>query len=278
MNKEQIQKQLLREFNEREALEKQRRNAAYTTAHLDDAFVKLDQEVRRLTSELGRGVKPKSKEAELIKALEIAKTKRNNAFEKCYKSAKQPTFNLANEVKNKLIELSGIPYSQIKQTPPTGLEKPYTLLSTFAGKFPNVKKNNIILTGATGTGKTYAIQSLGKQLLDNNHSVLYITAFSMVTRFKQYIFDKDESAFNDMLDCDILIIDDLGTEPVIRNITDEYLYNLINERYVGGKSFIITTNLDKQMMTERYGDRISSRIFAKDTTAEIKLTGADLRQ
>lgn len=279
MNKQQIYNQILQEQREHEQLEKQRRDSAYATALLDETFAKLDSEVRRLTSEIGRGVKPKSKEAELTKALKIATDKRDKVFAKYYKPTTTPKADINKELRSRLLLASGLGNAQSGdfKSVPTGLEKSYTSLSIFATKFPATKKPNIIISGPTGTGKTYAVQTLSKALVDKSHSVLYVTAFSMVKRFKDYIFERNFSALDDMLECDVLIIDDLGTEPVIRNITDEYLYNLINERYVKNKSFIITTNLDKEMMTERYGDRIASRVFAKDTTAEIKLTGIDLR-
>ncbi|MCL2756295.1 MAG: ATP-binding protein [Firmicutes bacterium] len=265
MNKQRIYDQIIAE-------ERQRRDAVYATALLNDSFAKLDLEVRNLTLDMARAT-TKTKEAEIAKKLKDATPKRDIAFAKSYKIK-----DLEKELKTKLFLLSGL--TKIKtdfSKPPIGLENVYNHLETFVREFPKNKKPNRVISGPTGTGKTYAVQTLGNSLIESRQSVLYVTAFQLINRFKSYCFERDQLAFDDMIECDVLIIDDLGTEPVIKNITDEYLYNLINERYTRGKSFIITTNLDRDMMTERYGDRISSRVFAKETTAEIKLGGIDLR-
>ena len=80
-----------------------------------------------------------------------------------------------------------------------------------------------------------------------------------------------------ILDCDLIIIDDLGTEPIYNKVTKEYLYLLLNERIKRKKPFIITTNLSPQNIIDRYEERIFSRIFT-DNTRCIEFPDQDLRK
>ena len=73
------------------------------------------------------------------------------------------------------------------------------------------------------------------------------------------------------------MIDDLGTEPILKNITKEYLYNLINVRQVNNKPTFITTNLSLDNILERYDDRIFSRLGNKNLATNIQLTSSDKR-
>ena len=91
-------------------------------------------------------------------------------------------------------------------------------------------------------------------------------------------FDKDKSnILSALLDPDLLIIDDLGTEPLFKNVTREYLGVVITERNLHKKRTIITSNLTPNDLLDRYGERIYSRIFSKINSLQIALTGDDLR-
>ena len=79
------------------------------------------------------------------------------------------------------------------------------------------------------------------------------------------------------LSCELLCIDDLGTENLIKNVTVEYLYLIINERLQSGKNTIITTNLDLQQIMQNYDERIFSRIANKQECILFNMTGDDLR-
>ena len=158
-------------------------------------------------------------------------------------------------------------------------KKIFTALSTYCDKFPNVKTPNILFWGATGTGKTYAANIITNNLLDRGFAVKYTTSFGMVNIFQKYIqdFGRDSFDIDALLECDLLIIDDLGAEPTIKNITNEHIYNIINERLVNNRPFIITTNLSPIDLIDRYDQRIASRLTAATTTARIEFRGKDLR-
>ncbi|MDR0443509.1 MAG: ATP-binding protein [Treponema sp.] len=137
----------------------------------------------------------------------------------------------------------------------------------------------MVLSGATGTGKTFITNIMKQSLRDKKIWVKDTTAFNMVKVFQEYVnnFGRDDEPISVFLDCDVLIIDDLGSEPLIKNVTQEHIYNIINERLVTGRAFIITTNLDPAALIERYDQRIASRILAKENSMLIEFKNTDLR-
>ena len=182
---------------------------------------------------------------------------------------------LERAVRAEILSRSGLPDVAIKSMPE--LLKIYANLTIYAEKFPNTKRANIVLRGNTGTGKTYALVFLGHELIERGVFPLYVTAFSMVERFKRAVFERDSRAFDELLEAEVLLIDDIGVEPRIPNITDENIYHIINERLIAKRPFIISTNLTAEELVERYGERIAGRILAKDTSAIIKFEGIDMR-
>lgn len=100
--------------------------------------------------------------------------------------------------------------------------------------------------------------------------VEYTTAFGMVNSFMRYEIEH-------FINCDVLLIDDLGSEQFKRNMSNEYIYAIVNERIVNNAPFIIATNLSPADIMERYDQRIASRILAPKTTVIIEFKGKDLR-
>jgi DNA replication protein DnaC len=160
-----------------------------------------------------------------------------------------------------------------------GLTLFYTALTAYCDKFPAVKTPNLVFSGATGTGKTFTAQVMANILLDRGVFVHYTTAFAMVNAFQKFVqsFGADTDAIDTFLECDVLIIDDLGAEPTLKNITQEHIYNIINERLLHNRAFIVTTNLSPSDIVNRYDQRISSRILAQGTSALLEFAGKDLR-
>jgi len=157
----------------------------------------------------------------------------------------------------------------------TEYKKIYDTLDKYVAAFPTPK--NLVFIGAAGTGKTHAAQVLGSKLLDRGFSVFYITAFALIQRFKDYIFNFEADALDNIFGCDLLVIDDLGTEPKIKNISEEYLLNVINERMANDTPFAITTNLSPDDILARYDQRLTSRILAKQSSVVFRFKGKDLR-
>ena len=138
---------------------------------------------------------------------------------------------------------------------------------------------NIYLYGTVGTGKTMLSVCVAKALLEAGRSVLYFSASSLFDRLADCTFgnstrDDLKEFTSDLYGCDLLIIDDLGTEYTNAFVASQ-LFTCISERGLNRKPTIISTNLSLRELQARYSDRVFSRITS---TYEIcKLTGKDIR-
>ncbi len=139
------------------------------------------------------------------------------------------------------------------------------------------KGGNLLLLGQTGCGKTFLSNCIAKALLDEGISVIYFTASELFKVFEEQTFKKnvDVADLHDSIfDCDLLIIDDLGTE-FTNNFTIAKLFQCLNERLLRNKSTVISTNLSLEEMRDTYSERITSRIFSYYDA--IRLIGDDIR-
>jgi len=142
------------------------------------------------------------------------------------------------------------------------------------------KPNLVCLSGKTGVGKTFLTECTATYALKKGKLVSMISSFGMNNLFLKYHTSKTEekvSVLDSLMDPDLLIIDDLGTEPMLNNVTVEYLYLLISERLLGNKQTVITTNLNPEGILSRYGERVFSRIFNKRQCKSFQILGDDLR-
>jgi DNA replication protein len=136
---------------------------------------------------------------------------------------------------------------------------------------------NLCFYGDTGVGKTFLSNCIAKELIERFHSVIYFTAFQLFESFAQSTFHTDGGVkhfHQSVFDCDLLIIDDLGTE-LTNSFVSSQLFLCINERILRKKSTIISTNLPLDIFAETYSERIFSRITSNYTM--LKLFGNDIR-
>ncbi len=138
---------------------------------------------------------------------------------------------------------------------------------------------NLIFIGERGTGKTFTAQAVADYFNKNFLNALYINSFQLNDiYFKMY-----KSSFSDRLICediltksDLLVIDDLGAENIVKGITAENLLMIISQRLTYHKPFIITTNLTPDEISQKYGERVFSRMFGKPTR-KVMFRGKDQR-
>lgn len=136
---------------------------------------------------------------------------------------------------------------------------------------------NLFLYGDTGVGKTFLSNCIAKELMDQSYSVIYLSTFKLFDILAKSKFDKDEAADqmnHHIFDCDLLIIDDLGTE-LVNAFTVSQLFLCINERILRKKSTIISTNLSMADLRDIYSERIFSRVTSNYTM--LRLIGDDIR-
>lgn len=138
---------------------------------------------------------------------------------------------------------------------------------------------NLLLYGTVGTGKSFLSGCIAKELLEQGYSVIYFSAVGLFDLLAKYSFDaksKDSlyNMYEDLYNCDLVIIDDLGTE-VTNSFVASQLFSCLNERHLRRKSTIISTNLSLAELRDRYSDRIFSRITSNYVVR--KLSGPDIR-
>ena len=139
------------------------------------------------------------------------------------------------------------------------------------------KGGNLLLLGRTGCGKTFMSNCIAKALLDQGISVIYFTSSEIFRVFEEQTFKKNANVaelHDHIFDCDLLIIDDLGTE-FQNSFTTARLFQCLNERLLRNKSTIISTNLKLEELRDTYSERITSRVFSNYEV--IKLIGNDIR-
>ena len=151
-------------------------------------------------------------------------------------------------------------------------------LKSFAEGFDSSTYKNFIMMGTTGLGKTHLSTSVAERVIKRGYSVVYVSAVSMIRDFSNSIQrsrDNDVVDISKYYDCDLLIIDDLGTE-VTNRLTQSYFYEVINERINGRRCTIINTNLTVAEIKDNYSDRVFSRVLGEYVL--LPFEGVDIRK
>lgn len=136
---------------------------------------------------------------------------------------------------------------------------------------------NLLLYGTTGLGKTHLALSIGSAVGLQGFSVCYETAISLFEKLQKAKFNPTEASAEEaarLESCDLLIIDDLGTELPGQFVTAA-LYGLLNQRLMAGKPMVITTNLTVEETSKRYSPQIASRLYGEFT--RLTFLGTDIR-
>ncbi len=153
--------------------------------------------------------------------------------------------------------------------------KIYSRCKEYCENFDNEFKS-LLFSGPTGLGKTFLSSCIAKELIDKGKIVIYVRATKLFTMYEDYKFGRnnDKSVIDNLYNADLLIIDDLGTEPQNKN-NISFLFDLICERISYGRKFIINTNLNINEIAKAYSSRFASRIF--ESFEVYKFFGEDIR-
>ena len=166
--------------------------------------------------------------------------------------------------------------SKTKLTPRQNMQRIYDTCQSFVKNF-DTQFNNLLFYGNSGLGKTFLSHCIAGELLGTAHTVLYLTAYELFDILGKAMYHDDEefaASGEHILDCDLLIIDDLGTE-LANAFTLSRLSLCINERFINRRSTIISTNFGVQELADHYGERNFSRIFSSYTP--LRFFGEDIR-
>lgn len=158
---------------------------------------------------------------------------------------------------------SHVPDYEQNQSPYQRMEKNYDACRDYAYEF-SPRSGNLLLSGEPGLGKTFLSASIARVVSEKGHSVVYDTATHIFSRFEAQKFRRDDDvavAEDDVsryMKCDLLIIDDLGTE-MVSPFIQSALYQLVNTRLMTNRKTIVSTNLSPEELGRRYGPAIQSR-------------------
>ena len=156
------------------------------------------------------------------------------------------------------------------------MEKNFRTCRSYASLFSQ-HSGNLLFIGGTGLGKTFLSACVARTVADRGYSVVYETASHLFSNLERAKFSGDEDArklCEKYTACDLLIIDDLGTEMPGQFVTAA-LYSLVNDRLIAGKPMVISTNLNVDELSRRYSPQIASRLHGSFT--RLTFLGEDIR-
>ena len=157
----------------------------------------------------------------------------------------------------------------------TMMERTHKVCRNYAENF-HAKSGNLLFSGDTGLGKTFLSACIARTVADKGYSVVYESAGHLFANLERAKFSGDEDARHNAeryTACDLLIVDDLGTE-MPGQFTTAALYTLINDRILAGKATIVSTNLTLEDFAKRYNSQIASRLRSFQRLAFL---GEDIR-
>ena len=158
----------------------------------------------------------------------------------------------------------------------TIMEKTFQTCKRYAYSFSD-KSPNLLFSGDTGLGKTFLSACIARTVADSGHSVVYESAGHLFAKLERAKFEGSEEARQEAAKytaCDLLIVDDLGTEMAGQFVTAA-LYTLINDRLLERKPTIISTNLTVDDLSRRYSPQIVSRL--RGSYVRVPFLGDDIR-
>lgn len=172
---------------------------------------------------------------------------------------------------------SAAPWPGMDQSPQENMELVRDTAWNYARKFPRFALKNLLLSGGTGLGKTFLSACIARMVAENGFSVVYDTAVRVFSAFEEEKFARDETAreaTRRYLGCDLLIVDDLGSE-MTTAFVQSALYTVINDRLTAGKHTVVSTNLSTGEIMARYSPQIASRLLGEYET--LLFYGHDIR-
>lgn len=159
------------------------------------------------------------------------------------------------------------------------MSKIFSFCKKYADTFSE-KSENLLMNGATGLGKTHLSLAIANEVINKGFSVIYVSAPTILSKLEKEHFsrgyddNREEETLAALLECDLLIIDDLGTE-FVTNFSITEIYNIFNSRLLQGKPVIINTNLTLKEIEATYSQRFLSRLVG--CAVKLDFMGKDVR-
>ena len=172
-----------------------------------------------------------------------------------------------------------MPMEGKKNTQRAYIRKIRQICEQYADGFEPSSGRGMLLYGASGLGKTFLLNCVAQRVLERGYSVVVISAYKLMETLRRYLFNGDGAEqVQDILTCDLLAIDDLGSEPMMRGVTVGSIYHVVSERHNASRPMILTTNCSVQQLYEKYEDRIAARLCDQSRMTIIEFSGTDVRR
>lgn len=147
----------------------------------------------------------------------------------------------------------------------------------FADAYPGSTVKNLLLHGGSGLGKTYLLFCIANRQQQMGREALYVSAYQLLDDLRNNFFRPGSADCAIYEEAELLLIDDLGMEPLFENITVELIFNLFNQRTLKGLGTAISTNLSRVELKDRYTERFTSRLLDARTCLDLPFLGQDIR-
>ena len=147
----------------------------------------------------------------------------------------------------------------------------------YADQYPDTEVRDLLFTGKSGLGKTFLMQAMAHRVAQRGHSVTYISAYNLLDVMRRAYFENNADRLRPLIAAPLLMVDDLGTEPLMENITVTQLFNLLNERQNADRHTVLSTNLSIPELKARYTERVTSRLLDTRRCKIVKFIGGDIR-
>lgn len=164
------------------------------------------------------------------------------------------------------------------QSQRAAMERALRICQGWASDWPAETRSAMLISGGSGLGKTYLMRCMSRRMIDRGLRVTFLSAFRFVEIARKCHMAAEMEEMEELIRADVVMIDDIGSEPMMNNITIPYLYNLINERQTAGRATVISTNLSPADLKANYSERIASRLTDLHKCHIILLIGDDIRR
>ncbi|MBQ5399532.1 MAG: ATP-binding protein [Ruminococcus sp.] len=256
---------------------------------LKEESLRLQSEYEKLLSENGFSVSDTEPKYYCSKCSDTGYLELENRTELC-SCLKNAMVEIACRELNKKSPLSLCTFEDFKldyyskektdgypRSPYEQLSMIYKKCKAYADSF-SADSKSLLMMGRTGLGKTHLSLAIANEVIKKGCGVIYASAPTIVSQIEKEHFGKiktdEESVEDTLLNCDLLIIDDLGTE-FNNKFTTPAIYNIFNSRITAGKPVIVSTNLKISELNEIYSDRFVSRIIGE--AERLDFFGSDIR-
>jgi len=148
----------------------------------------------------------------------------------------------------------------------------------YANEFPHNAQRNLLFSGTSGLGKSFLMNCIAHRVLTRGYSVARVTAHKLIESMRRYHYNgEDAEAAEQWTGAQLLLLDDLGAEPMIENVTIVYLLNLLGDRFAARRHTVVSTNFSPSELIQAYTERLASRLLDTSSTRMLRFEGRDLR-